>query len=77
MIPDNSRRGMILSSTVNDAKDIRDISDSDNRHVRYITDYINRIAKSCSIEDAEYYIQRLAAYGRKDLANIFIVHHTE
>ena len=42
MIPENSRRGILLSTFLKDAEEIRDISDLDDRHVRYIIDYIKR-----------------------------------
>ena len=74
MIPENSRRGIRLSLILGNANDIHDISDSDDGHVWFITNYINNVAKSCSIEDAEFFIKSLTAYGRKDLANIFIIH---
>ena len=66
----NSRRGILLSSILRNAEGIRDISDSDDMRVHYI----NSVAKSCSIEVAEFLIKSLTAYGRKDLADIFIIH---
>ena len=72
--PENSRRGISLSLILRNANDIRDISDSDDGDVSFITNYIKNVAESCSIVDAEFFIKSLTAYGRKDLANIFIIH---